>query len=328
MPDRKEWPVTLKDARQAMQRIRPYLQPTPLRNYRQIDDAVGHGIRVLVKHENHNPTNSFKVRNAVSAISALSPAERKVGVVAGTRGNHGQGLAWAGLQLGAPVTLVIPKGNNPEKNASMRALGAEVIEASGGYDDAAAMANRLHRERGLHLVHSTNNSNVLAGATTISLEMLEEAPDIDAIVVSIGGGSQAVGALTVAREMKPQLEVHGVQTTCAPTIHDSWHAGHLVSTPPSQTIAQGLDTCNVYDFTFPALQQGLSGFTLVSEDKIAKAIRLLMRTTHNLVEGAGATGLAGLFAQPEPFSGKTVGVILGGSNIDAQTLQLVLSGDL
>ena len=183
MPDRKEWPVTLKDARQAMQRIRPYLRPTPLRNYRQIDDAVGHGIRVLVKHENHNPTNSFKVRNAVSAISALSPAERKVGVVAGTRGNHGQGLAWAGLQLGAPVTLVIPKGNNPEKNASMRALGAEVIEASGGYDDAAAMANRLHRERGLHLVHSTNNSNVLAGATTISLEMLEEAPDIDAIVV-------------------------------------------------------------------------------------------------------------------------------------------------
>ena len=137
-----------------------------------------------------------------------------------------------------------------------------------------------------------------------------------------------MGALTVAREMKPQLEVHGVQTTCAPTIHDSWHAGHLVSTPPSQTIAQGLDTCNVYDFTFPALQQGLSGFTLVSEDKIAKAIRLLMRTTHNLVEGAGATGLAGLFAQPEPFSGKTVGVILGGSNIDAQTLQLVLSGDL
>jgi threonine dehydratase len=328
MPENCNWPVTIADARQAMQRIRPHIPPTALRNYRQIDDAIGHDIQVLVKHENHNPTNSFKVRNALSAISALSPEQRKIGVVAGTRGNHGQGLAWAGQKLGAPVTLVIPEDNNPEKNASMKALGAELIIKGADYDDAAALAEKLQQERGLHLIHSTNNFDVLAGATTISLEMLEEAPDLDAIVVSVGGGSQAVGAMTVARELKPQMETHAVQAAFAPTIHDSWHAGHLVSTPTKQTIAQGLDTRDIYAFTFPALREGLTDFTLVREADIAEAVRLLMRTTHNLVEAAGATGLAGLLTHPERFAGKTVGVILGGSNIDAETLQRVLSGEV
>jgi threonine dehydratase len=328
MPDVHDWPVSLENARQALLRIRPHLPPTPLRHYGQLDEAIGHGIRVLVKHENHNPTNSFKVRNALSAITALSPAERTIGIVAGTRGNHGQGLAWAGQQLGVPVTLVIPEGNNPEKNASMRALGAELVVTGSDYDDAVAMAKRLQQERGLHLVHSTNNFKVLAGATTISLEMLEEAPDIEAIVVSVGGGSQAVGALTVAREMKPQLEVHGVQAANAPTLHDSWHAGHLVSTPPTHTLADGLDTRKIYEYTFQALRNGLTDFTTVSEAQIAEAIRLLMRTTHNLAEGAGATGLAGLMTQAKRFSGKTVGVILGGSNIDAETLQRVLSSEI
>ena len=190
MPDQHNWPVSLEDARQALKRIRPHLPPTPLRHYAQLDEAIGHGIRVLVKHENHNPTNSFKVRNALSAITALSPAERQIGIVAGTRGNHGQGLAWAGQQLGVHVTLVIPEGNNPEKNASMQALGAELVVTGRDYDDAVAMAKCLQQERGLHLVHSTNNFKVLAGATTISLEMLEEAPEIEAIVVSVGGGHQ------------------------------------------------------------------------------------------------------------------------------------------
>jgi threonine dehydratase len=328
MSDQHDWPVSLEDARQALKRIRPHLPPTPLRNYRQLDDAIGHDIRVLVKHENHNPTNSFKVRNGLSALTALSPTERELGVVAGTRGNHGQGLAWAGQQLGVPVILVIPEGNNPEKNASMRALGAELIVTGSDYDDAVAMAERLRRERGLHLVHSTNNFKVLAGATTISLEMLEEASDIDAIVVSVGGGSQAVGALTVARELKPQLEVHGVQAAAAPTIHDSWHAGQLVATRPKHTIADGLDTREIYAYTFPALRDGLTDFNTVSEVEIAEAIRLFLRTTHNLAEGAGAAGLAGLLARPDRFAGKTVGVILGGSNIDTETLQRVLSGEL
>jgi len=328
MPDQDGWPVSVEDARRARERIRPHLPPTPLRNYGLLDAAVGHGIRVLVKHENHNPTNSFKVRNGLSVITALSPAEREAGVVAGTRGNHGQGLAWAGRKLGVSVTRVVPEGSNPEKNASMQALGAELIVTGSDYDDAVAAAERLHRERGLRVVHSTNDLEVLTGATTISLEMLEEAPDIDAMVVSVGGGSQAVGAMTVARELKPQLEVHAVQAAAAPTIHDSWHAGHPVCAPVEPTIADGLATRETYELTFSALRTGLAAFFTVSEAEIAEAIRLLLRTTHNLAEGAGAAGLAGLLGRRERYAGKTVGVILGGSNIDAGTLQRVLAGDL
>jgi threonine dehydratase len=328
MLERDDWPISLEDARRALERIRPYLPPTPLRGYGQLDDAVGHGIRVLVKHENHNPTNSFKTRNALSVMTALDPAEREAGVVAGTRGNYGQGLAWAGRELGVPVTLVVPEGNNAEKNAAMEALGAELIVSGKDYDDAVATARCLHHERGLRIVHSTNDLDVLAGAATISLEMLEEAPDIDAIVVSIGGGSQAVGAMTVAREMKPRVEVHGVQAAAAPAIHDSWHAGRPVFVPVESTIAEGLATRETYELTFPALRAGLATFVTVSESEIAQAICLILRTTHNLAEGAGAAGLAGLLSQPERFAGKTVGIIFGGSNIDAETLQRVLAGSV
>jgi threonine dehydratase len=318
----------MDDARRALARIRPHLPPTPLRHYGLLDEAVGHGIRVLVKHENHNPTNSFKVRNGLSVLTALSPTERETGAVAGTRGNHGQGLAWAGQEVGVPVTLVVPEGNNPEKNASMEALGAELIVTGHDYDDAVAGAERLHRERGLRVVHSTNDPEVLTGAATISLEMIEEAPDIDAMVVSVGGGSQAVGAMTVARELKPQLEVYAVQAAAAPTIHDSWHAGRPTSGPVGHTIADGLATRETYSLTFPALCSGLTDFITVSEAEIAEAIRLLLRTTHNLAEGAGAAGLAGLLNLRERLAGKTVGVILGGGNIDAETLQRVVAGDL
>ena len=328
MQDRNGWPISAKDALRALERIRPHLPPTPLRHYGQLDDAVGHDVRVLVKHENHNPTNSFKVRNCLSVITALSPAERKAGVVAGTRGNHGQGLAWAGRELGVPVSLVVPEGNNPEKNAAMRSFGAELIIAGSDYDDAVATAERLHRERGLHLVHSTNNLEVLAGAATISFEMLEEEPGIDAMVVSVGGGSQAVGAMTAASELSPELEVHAVQAAAAPTIHDSWHAGQLVCSPVEPTIADGLATREIYELTFSALRSGLAGFVTVSEAEMADAIRLFLSTTHNLAEGAGAAGLAGLLAQPERFAGKTVGIILGGGNIDAETLRRVVAGEL
>jgi threonine dehydratase len=329
MSHRGTWPISLADVRRAHGRIRPHLPPTPLRRYGQLNDAVGQGIRVLVKHENHNPTNSFKVRNGLSVLTALSAAERRRGVVAGTRGNHGQGLAWAGRVLDIPVTLVVPQGNNPEKDAAMRALGAELVVAGSDYDDAVAVADRLSRERGLRVVHSTNDPEVLAGAATISIEILEEQhPDVDAMVISVGGGSQAVGAMTVARELRPGMEVYAVQASAAPTIHDSWHAGRPTCGPVGATIADGLATRETYELTFPALKEGLADFVTVSEVEIAEAIRLLLRATHNLAEGAGAAGLAGLVRLRERLAGKTVGIILGGGNIDTETLRRVLAGEL
>src|SRR5881409_961876 len=322
------WPISFRDVLQARDRIRPHLPKTPLRAYPTLDAEVGRGIKVFIKHENHNPTNSFKARNGLSLMSALSAEERRRGVVAATRGNHGLGLAWAGSLLGTRVTICVPVGNNPEKNEAMRGYGVELIEQGRDYDEVVRMADALRRERGLRLAHSTNDPLVIAGAATLTLEILEDQPRLDALVVGVGGGSQAVGALTVARHLRPDLKVYGVQAEKASAIHDSWHAGRPIARDSADTFADGLATRNAYDLTFPALRAGLAGFVTVSEAEIAEALRLFLRATHNLAEGAGAAGLAGLLKMRDTLSGKNVGIVLSGGNIDAVTLRRVLDGEI
>ena len=169
------WPISLDDIRAAAVRIAPFLTATPLRHYAELDHAVGNGIRVLVKHENHLPTNAFKARNGLALITALSADERRRGVVAATRGNHGMGLARAGSLLGVPVTICVPHGNNPEKNAAIRGFGAELVQAGTDYDAAVAAADELVQRRGMVLAHSTNDRRVLAGAGTMAVELVEQA---------------------------------------------------------------------------------------------------------------------------------------------------------
>jgi len=209
------WPIGLADVFEARRRIRPHIAATPLRRYAGLDESVGNGITVWVKHENQNPTNSFKVRNALSVMTRFSGEERRRGVITATRGNHGLGVAWAGSLLGIGVTICVPRGSNPEKNEGMRGLGATLIEEGRDYDESLEVALRLARERDLRMVHSTNDRNVIAGAATVTLEMLEEQPEIEALIVAVGGGSQAVGALTVARAVNPQMPVYAVQAELA-----------------------------------------------------------------------------------------------------------------
>jgi threonine dehydratase len=318
------WPVRFEDLEEARQRLRPFLPVTPLRSYPALDAVVGAGIRVLVKHENHLPTGSFKVRNALAVLTALDPEQRRRGVVAASRGNHGQGLAWAGRRLGVPVVVCVPVGNNPDKNEAIRGWGAELVEEGADYDTSVAVAERLARERGLRIVHSTNEPLVVAGAGTLALEMLEEASSLDALVVAVGGGSQAVGAMTAARRLKPGFPVYAVQAAGAPAIHDSWHQKRRLVTPAADTFADGLATRQTYETTFPALQEGLAGFVTATEEELAEALRLLLRTTHNLAEGAGAAGLAGLLKLRNSLAGKTVGIVLSGGNIDSPTLARLL----
>ena len=319
-------PITFDDVLAARHRIAPYLSATPLRHYAELDEATG--ARVLVKHENHLPTNAFKARNTLAFMTALAPEHRTHGVVAATRGNHGAGLAWAGLQLGVPVTICVPHGNNPEKNAAIRGFGAELVEAGRDYDDAVEVAKRLVLERGLVLAHSTNDPNVIAGAATLSVEICEQADKLDAIVVAVGGGSQAVGALIATRQLRPNVAVYGVQATGASAIHDSWHRKTRLVTERADTFADGLATRATYDLTWEPLRDGLAGFVAVSEAELAAAIRLYLRATHNLAEGAGAAGLAGLVKLRDELAGKSVAVILSGSNIDGETLRRVLAGEL
>lgn len=316
--------ITWADIVAARARIAPYLSPTALRSYATLDAELGGGIRVLVKHENHLPTNAFKARNAMALVTALTADQRRRGVIAATRGNHGAGLAWAGQVLAVPVVICVPLGNNPEKNAAMRGFGAELVEIGHDYDEAAQHAARIAGERGLVVAHSTNDPSVIAGAGTLFAELFEQA-HVDVCVVAVGGGSQAVGALVAGGHLQPEAAIYGVQATGASAIHDSWHARERLTVAAANTFADGLATRATYDATWPALRDGLAGFVAVPDDAIAAAIRMLLRTTHNLAEGAGAAGLAGLVALRDQLAGKTVGIVLSGANIDADTLRRVLA---
>src|ERR1019366_184807 len=221
-------PISFADVLAAHDRIKPHLSPTPLRNYPELDQLVGHGIQVWVKHENHQPTQSFKIRNGLSAITALSPEARAKGVIGASTGNHGLGLAYAGRLLGVRVAICVPANNNPEKNSAIRALGAELVESGATYDECAATCARICEGRGMTLVHSTNNRDVIAGAGTMTIEILEQRPGLDATVIATGGGSQAVGALVVAAAKKPSVTVCAVGAAGAPAQYESWRAGKVL----------------------------------------------------------------------------------------------------
>jgi threonine dehydratase len=314
-------PISIDDVLAAHDRIRPHLTPTPLRNYPELDSLVGHGVQVWVKHENHQPTQSFKIRNGLSAITALSADARAKGVIGASTGNHGLGLAYAGRLLGVRVTICVPANNNPEKNAAIRALGAELVESGANYDESAAECARLCDARGMTLVHSTNNRDVIAGAGTMTIEILEQRPGLDALVIATGGGSQAVGALTVAAARKPSLTVCAVGAAGAPAQFESWKAGKVMTGLPVKTMAEGVATASAYDMTFDALKNGLREFVTVSDDEIYQGIRDYMRITHNIAEGAGAVGLAGLKKLAPRLSGQHVAIVLCGGNLSTETLR-------
>ena len=318
--------ITIDRIVAARARIAPYLSASPTRNYPLLDELVGHGIRVLVKHENHLPVNTFKVRNGLAAVTALPPDVAARGVIAASTGNHGQGVAYAGRQLGIPIVIYVPANNNPEKNASIRALGAELVEIGASYDECIAHCQIRAEQDGLTLIHSTNNADVIAGAGTLTLELVEQHPEVSAMVVAVGGGSQAVGAITVAAARKPSMRVFGVQSSEAPGQFEVWRTGEFSTVIRSRTFAEGIATAGGYEMTYELLRSGFEDFVLVSDAAIAQAVRDLWRVTHNLVEGAGAAGFAGLRAIAPMLEGQTVAIILSGGNLDTKTAQQILAG--
>jgi len=319
------WPISFDDVLAARERLRPYLTPSPLRRYPQLDALVGHGIEVFVKHENHLPVQTFKVRNGLSAITALDGAARARGVIGASTGNHGLGMAYGARLLGIPCTIVVPEGNNPEKNAAIRALGAELVEFGATYDASARHCAELAGARGLTLVHGVNDPRVIAGAATMTLEILEQQPDLDALFIALGGGSQTVGAIVVARQLRPSLKVVAVQSEGAAAQYQSWKRGVMLRDQPVHTFAEGIATGQAYEGTFAALQSGLADFLLVSEQQLADAVVDLIRTTHNLPEGAAGGGLAGLRTEAAQYAGQKVGIVMCGGNISVAALAKVLA---
>lgn len=316
-------PITIDDVRAAAERLRPHLTPTPFRSYPLLDQSVGEGIRTWVKHENHQPTQSFKIRNGLNTVLGRTDAERARGMIGASTGNHGQGIAYAGRLTGTPVAVCVPKGNNPQKNAAIRALGGELIETGDTYDETVADCLRLRDERGLTLLHSTNDPLVIAGAGTITLEIIAQQPDLDALVIALGGGSQSVGALTVAKALKPSLQVYAAGAAGAPAQYESWRQKRFLTNQPVATFAEGIATNSAYELTFGALRDGLAGFVTVTEDEIRAGMRDLLRFTANVAEGSGAVGLAGLRRLAKELAGRKVGIVICGGNASEQSLREV-----
>jgi threonine dehydratase len=312
---------TLADVLEARRRISPHLRPTPLFSYAALDDLLD--AKVLVKHENHQPIGAFKVRGGVNLVSQLSPEERERGVIAASTGNHGQSIAYAARLFGVAATICVPEGANPVKVASMRGLGADLVFHGRDFDEAREHCERLAEERGYRYVHSGNEPLLIAGVATETLEIVEEEPRIDAIVVPIGGGSGAAGACIVAKAINPAIKVVGVQSEAAPAAFRSWKEHHLVEDRMG-TFAEGLATRMAFELPMRILWRWLDDFVLVSDDEIREAQALMIEATRNLVEAAGAAPLAAGLRLREQLTTKRVALVLSGGNASREQLLEVL----
>ena len=301
----------------ARQRLAPYLRPTPLYRYPALDALTG--AQLWVKHENHQPVGAFKVRGGVNLVSQLSADERRRGVIAASTGNHGQSVAYAADLFGVRAVICMPEQANPVKVESVRALGAEVVFYGRDFDEAREYGEKQATEHRYRYIHSGNEPSLITGVATCSLEILEDRPDVEVIVVPVGGGSGAAGACVAAKAVRSSVEVIGVQSEAAPAAYRSWRAGTLVEDATS-TFAEGLATRTAFELPQQILRELLDDFVLVSEDALKAATRLMIEKTRNLVEPAGAAALAAVLSAPGRFAGRKVAIICSGGNISPAQL--------
>jgi threonine dehydratase len=314
---------TLKDVYLARPRVYRGLRRTPLMRHPLLAADVGIE-QIYVKHENHNPTGAFKVRGGLNLIGNLSAEERR-GVITATTGNHGQSIALACQREQVPCTIVVPLGNNPEKNAAMRAYGAELIEHGRDFDEARERVEQLRHDRRLRYVHSGNEPMLIAGVGTYALEIFEELPDVEVILVPIGGGSGACGCCIVRTGVGSSAKVIGVQAERADAFTRSWRTHSRVVGDKADTFAEGMATRVTFDLPFGILERELDDVVTLSETELADGVRLALRTTHNLAEGAGAASIAAAFKLRRQLVNKRVVCVMSGGNLDADKLRKILA---
>ncbi len=319
-----EWQIpTFADVLRARRQITPHLRPTALHTYPGLDDLVG--TEVWVKHENHQPVGAFKVRGGVNLISQLSEDERRSGLIAASTGNHGQSIAYAARLFDVRAIICVPERANPVKVDSMQALGAEIVEYGEDFDAAREHCAHLAADHGYRYVHSGNEPLLIAGVGTETLEILEERPEIDVVVVPIGGGSGAAGACIVAKAIRPEIEVIGVQSEAAPAAFRSWEARSLIEDTMG-TFAEGLATRVPFELPQQILWEHLDDFVLVTEEEIRRATVLMLEQTRNLIEPAGAAPLAAALRLRDRLAGKRVALIASGGNVSPAQLRELLAG--
>lgn len=317
-------PLTLADVRAAHARIRDAIVATPTLHSKTLSQLTG--ANIYLKFENLQFTAAYKERGALNALLLMPEEARSRGVIAASAGNHAQGLSYHGTRLGVPVTIVMPKTTPTVKVMQTEAVGGKVVLEGEKFDDAYKHARLLEKELGLTFVHPFDDPSVAAGQGTVALEMLDAFPEIDTLVVPIGGGGLLSGMGIAARGIKPDIELVGVQAELYPSMYALLNNRQMPC--EGDTLAEGIAVKVPGEFTSAVIREIVDDILLVSEPELETAVSLLLQIEKTVAEGGGAAGLAAVMANPEKFRGKNVGIVLSGGNIDTRLLANVLLRDL
>jgi threonine dehydratase len=314
---------TFQDVLHARRIVTRHLPRTPLLPSLTLSKALG--FQLYFKYENHQPIGAFKVRGGLNLVSSLSPGERARGVITASTGNHGQSIAYAARTFGTRAVILMPEVANPDKVEAMANLGAEIIFHGRDFDDARVKAEQIARDQGLYYVHPANEPLLIAGVGTIGLEILEDLPDVQTIIVPIGAGSGVCGASIVAKSVNPSIRVIGVQAENAPSVYRSWKEQRLVATPACDTFAEGLATRTAFELPLSIIRDLVDDILLVSEVELKQAIICLLEKTHTVAEGAGAASTAAAIKLKDNLQGQAVACVISGGNLPLVTLQDILA---
>jgi len=301
-----------------------YLNRTNLTHYSELSRLIG--CEAFIKHENHNPTGSFKIRGALNFFHHMSREELETGILVATRGNHGLAMAWAGQWFNVPCTVVVPEGNNPEMNTTIESYGAEVIIHGGDFYDAQSYCEELVDTAGYYYVQQGNEPEILNGLATMGLEILEDLPDVDTIVCPIGGGAGCASILKTVRAFRSDIEIIGVEPQNVPSFYKSWKSGEIVTLDEAHTVADGLAARTVFHLPYVIMRDAINDVVLLSEEEILEGVRMALTTTHNLAECAGAVALMAAYKIKDRLAGKKVAMIMSGGNMNMEILKQALQG--
>jgi threonine dehydratase len=313
MQDLKHYPVSVAEVIRARSIVSQYVRPSQLTYYEGLSRAIG--AEVYVKHENHNPTGTFKIRGGVNLMHHLKRAGVP-GVITYSTGNHGLSIATAAKWLGMQATIVVPEGANPVKMRAIREAGAELIEAGKTFEDCAVTVERVCQERSLHYAHPANEPHLINGVGTGFLEVVEALPDIDVMFVPIGAGSELASAVTTLRALRPSAQIIAVQAQASPAAYESWKQKRICQMP-NKSFAGGFATGQAYELPFSIYKDALDDFVLLSEDELRDGMGAALFYTHNLAEGAGAATIAAAWKLRDRLQGKKVALQMSGGNASA-----------
>ncbi len=318
----------LKDIQEAGLRISKYLLKTPLKYSAPLSKLTG--AKVYIKYENANPTCAFKVRGGINLVCKLIErtgvdALHATHLLAGSTGNHGQSIAYAGMLFNVPVKIVVPEGANESKVQAIKDFGAEIVHHGKDVFEVWEYCEKLAKEKEYLYIHSVEQPELFEGVGTIGLEIFEDLPDIDCFITSVGGGSGLCGSSIALKSLNLRIKTYGVQSDGAPALYDSFKQKKLISHPSLNTFAEGLATRSTHKYSFEIMQKYVDDIFLVSDEEIKESILLLLEHCHTVAEGAGAASLAGLIKNKELFKGKKVACVLTGGNLQMDILKEIIN---